>query len=359
MYENICIIIPSLNPDDKFIRVLDGLKEEGFSSFVLVDDGSDEMHQQPFLYAKNIPGSVVLKHDVNMGKGQAIKDAFNYIAEKMPETEYAITIDGDGQHTPKDTARLAEALMQRENDIVFGCRDFDSPNVPTHNRLGNIITAGVFKIFFGMNISDAQTGLRGFPRKYLLPLANDVEGTRYEYESNVLIYISENKIPFSEIKIETVYIDDNESSHFRPIADSFRIYKPILLKSTSLKYISSSVFCTIIDEVLFTILNFLFSGISILPLETLLTTGLARLCSSVCNYNINKDKVFHSDASVKSSAPKYFAMVAVQYGVSWLLCTLAFSLITETGLIRTLVKLLIDLFLFFVNYFIQKKWVFK
>ena len=111
--------------------------------------------------------------------------------------------------------RIAESMKEHPDDIVFGCRNFDEKQVPTRNKMGNKITAWVFKAFFGMQISDAQTGLRGFPRKYLKELI-DVEGERYEYESNMLMYMSEENIPFSEISIQTVYSDDNSGSDTRP-----------------------------------------------------------------------------------------------------------------------------------------------
>jgi len=357
VFDKIAIIIPSLNPDEKFIRVLDGMKDEGFNNFIIVDDGSDEEHQEPFLYAQNL-GCVVLKHEINLGKGQALKDAFNYVNSNMESIEAVITIDGDGQHTPNDAAKLA-SYLEENGKIVFGCRDFNLPNVPTHNKLGNKITASVFKLFFGMNISDAQTGLRGIPRKYLFEFANNIDGTRFEYESNVLIYMAENQIDFHEIKIETLYLDENKSSHFRPIQDSIRIYKPILSKSKTFKYILSSIIATIIDVTIFSVLNFYFNDIEILLLQTLLTTGTARIISSLTNYTINKKFVFHSDCNNGKALPKYIALALAHYCCSWLICTFLFSLMLREGFIRTILKLLVDLALFFLSYYFQNKWVFK
>jgi len=357
VFDNIAIIIPSLNPDDKFIRVLDGMKAQGFNNFLIVDDGSDELHQEPFLYANKF-GYTVLKHEVNLGKGQALKDAFNYVYSNMPDIKAVITIDGDGQHTAEDAVKLAQHLNENET-IVFGCRDFDAPNVPTHNKLGNKITAFTFKLLFGMNISDAQTGLRGIPRKYLFDFANNVEGTRFEYESNILIYMTEQNINFHEIKIQTLYLEENKSSHFRPFQDSIRIYKPILGKSKSFKFLISSALSTLVDETVFTILNKIFNSISVLILQTLLTTGLARISSAILNYTLNKKYVFKDNSSHRESALKYAILAIMQYCVSWLLCTLVFSLILKVGFIRTVLKIAIDFCLFILSYIIQKKWVFK
>jgi len=242
---------------------------------------------------------------------------------------------------------------------VFGSRDFNLPNVPLHNKLGNKITALTFKLLFGINISDAQTGLRGIPRKYLYEFANSVEGSRFEYESNILIYMSENDIAFDEIKIQTLYLDENKSSHFKPVQDAIRIYKPILSKSKPFKFFCSSIFSTLIDLILFTLFNSIFKNVNILILQTLITTGVARVISAIVNYSINKKIVFNSKEKTSKSAVKYFSLAIFQYCMSWLICTGAFSLISKTGILRTFIKLLIDFSIFIFSYFAQKKWVFS
>ena len=359
---DIAIIVPSLNPDWNLNRVVDGMTAAGFDKVILVDDGSDEAHKEPFRKAlEEHPECTLLVHEVNRGKGRAMKTAFAHIVDNMPEVTGAITIDGDGQHTPEDSIRIAEKMRECPDDIIFGCRNFDEEQVPFTNKIGNKITAWIFKAFFGMAISDAQTGLRGFPTKYLKRLIN-VEGERYEYESNMLMYMSEKKIPYSEIKIKTVYSDDNSGSHFNKVKDSIRIYKPIFQKATSLRYILSSAAGTVVDATAFTIFNSVFKNVSKIWLQTFLTTGLARIISAIVNYTLNYKWVFKSDASKTKSAAKYLTTAIVQYFASYLLCTLVFSLAAKVGIVgfgRTLLKLLVDGFLFFISYQVQKRWVFK
>lgn len=361
--KNIAIIVPSLDPDKNLNMVVDGMTAAGFNNIILVDDGSHEECKEPFRKAvSEHPQCVLLVHEVNRGKGCALKTAFAYILDNMPDVDGAITIDSDGQHTPEDAIRLADKMQECPDDIVFGCRNFDEEQVPFHNKIGNKITAGVFKAFFGMAISDAQTGLRGFPRKYLKELTEEVEGERYEYESNMLMYMSEKNIPFSEIKIKTLYIDDNSSSHFNVVKDSIRIYKPILAKATSFKYVISSALGTVIDATAFTILNSALRDISKIWVQTLLTTGISRLLSAIFNYVLNYKWVFKSNESMGKSAVKYFTTAICQYGASYVLCALVFSLAAKVGIVgfgRTILKLLVDFVLFIISYKVQKKWVFK
>ena len=78
-------------------------------------------------------------------------------------------------------------------------------------------------------IKDTQTGLRGFPINVLKNLI-DIKGNRFEYETNVLIGLVKNKIKISEVLIETVYINNNETSHFNRVKDSIDVLKTIIKK---------------------------------------------------------------------------------------------------------------------------------
>ena len=99
---SLAVVLPSLDPDAKFSGVVSGLVESGFRNIVIVDDGSDTEHQQWFAMAEEYPQCTVLHHGVNKGKGRALKTAFSYVLENIPDAEGVITIDGDGQHLLKD-----------------------------------------------------------------------------------------------------------------------------------------------------------------------------------------------------------------------------------------------------------------
>ena len=96
------VVLPSLNPNEKFDRVVDGLREAGFQRILIVDDGSNEQHQTHFRRAEAFPECTVIRHEVNKGKGRALKDGFIAVLKLFPDTEGVITIDGDGQHLTED-----------------------------------------------------------------------------------------------------------------------------------------------------------------------------------------------------------------------------------------------------------------
>ena len=221
--ERCVIVMPSLNPNEKFDRVLDGLLEAGFQHIVIVDDGSDAAHQKHFARARTFPECVVIPHLGNKGKGRALKDGFAAALARFPEAEGVITIDGDGQHLTQDIIACGNRMLEEKTQVVLGCRNFDLPGVPARSVAGNKTTSRMFRLY-GIKLSDTQTGLRAIPRQYLQRFCG-IAGDRFEYETNMLLKMKQWKIGFSEQPIETVYEDENVGSHYNAVKDSWRITK--------------------------------------------------------------------------------------------------------------------------------------
>ena len=221
--ERCVIVLPSLNPNEKFDRVLDGLLEAGFQHIVIVDDGSDAAHQKHFARARTFPECVVIPHLGNKGKGRALKDGFAAALARFPEAEGVITIDGDGQHLTQDIIACGNRMLEEKTQVVLGCRNFDLPGVPARSVAGNKTTSRMFRLY-GIKLSDTQTGLRAIPRQYLQRFCG-IAGDRFEYETNMLLKMKQWGIGFSEQPIETVYEDENAGSHYNAVKDSWRITK--------------------------------------------------------------------------------------------------------------------------------------
>ena len=347
---NISVVLPSLDPDDKLIAVIDGLLNAGFTDIILVNDGSKQENLHYFQTAATHPEVTLLHHEVNRGKGAALKTAFTWFLENRPGFAGVVTVDGDNQHHPEDT-RACALHMAESQHIVLGVRDFDQPDVPFKSRNGNKITSFVFKVFVGMIISDTQTGLRAIPRKDL-EILNTVSGDRFEYETNMLLQMSANRIPSGEIPIETVYIEENKTSHFRPVRDSLRIYGLII------KFISSSLIASVVDLGIFFLLSLLMPSTA----GTFTSTLIARICSSGVNYTVNKKAVFKSKQSVGKSLVRYYVLAA---GI-FVLSAAAMSLLTfilgmdegKYAWIKTLIKFVVDSILFLISFRVQREWVF-
>ena len=130
----LAIVLPSLDPDKKFAGVVDGLLGAEFRHIVIVDDGSNEEHKRFFRQAAEHPQCHILVHEVNLGKGAALKDAFAYVLKELPDIKGVITIDGDGQHLLPDIIACGEKMLELGDKVVLGCRDFNKPGIPPQVR---------------------------------------------------------------------------------------------------------------------------------------------------------------------------------------------------------------------------------
>ena len=348
------ILIPAYEPDEELISLTKRLKETGFA-VVVVNDGSGPAYDRIFDAVKDF--AHILVHERNKGKGAALKNAFRWFLENRPDAYGVVTVDGDNQHHPEDTRACCEHMLDT-GKVTLGCRDFSLPHVPSRSRFGNHTTSTIFKIFVGMTISDTQTGLRAIPRTALETLVN-IAGERFEYETNMLLAMKDNAIDFDEVKIRTVYIEENKSSHFRVIHDSWRIYKLIL--AHFFRYTASSIASFVIDSSMVFLLTKVLGSFLVDPLLSGISTVGARVVSSLINFFMNKKLVFQSKVSTGKAMLRYYALAVPQLIVQWLanqgLYTLLGITEQQAGL-RTVIHILVMCVLFLVSFTIQQRWVF-
>lgn len=348
----VTVIVPSLNPDEKLRLVVEGLTAHGFDDILIVNDGSDAAHLPNFPSPAEFPHIEILTHPVNRGKGAALKTAFAHFLATRVGRVGVVTVDGDNQHCPEDVLACAEVLCAIPRNLILGVRDFSLPDVPARSRKGNRITSGVFAVLCGMKISDTQTGLRAISAEHL-PTMLAVEGDRFEYETNMLLELKRAHIKWTEVPIRTVYIEENKTSHFRPIVDSWRIYKLIL------KFVLSSAAGTIVDLGVFYLLGLIF-GLAQSNATIWIYTAIARLLSSLTNFALNRRVVFRNNDRVGATMLRYYCLAIPQMLVSaFLVDRLAWGLAQNGGkFVVTLVKAAVDTVLFFISFQIQKNWVF-
>ncbi len=340
--EDIYIIVPTLEPEEEimlpFIRNL--LNE--FEHVVVVNDGSSNIHDNFFKKLEKL-GCIVLKHHKNFGKGRALKNAINYILSNCDDVSGVVTCDSDGQHSIKDIKKVAKELLENDDALVLGVRDFESDNVPKKSKLGNKITRNIFKVFIGMDITDTQTGLRGMS-KHVMELFSDLDGERYEYETKMLIACKELDVKIKEVEIETIYLNNNAASHFNPVKDSIKIYKLFS------KHLLLALLTYLLDIILFLI----FFNIIDIPSRILASTIIARIISSIFSYGINSKLKFKNLSS--SILFKYYVLSVIQMFISGCFIAYLYNLNNNNLII---IKIIVDLIIWFVNFAIQSAFRYK
>lgn len=345
---NVTAIIPAFNPDKKLHVILENLIQAGFNHIIVVDDGTEDKYVKFFDKIKNNSAYVFLHHNKNLGKGRALKTAFNYFLDNFPDDIGVVTIDADNQHKIKDVYSCTEELIKNPEALILGVRNFDLNVVPRKSSMGNKITSFAFRAFCGLKISDTQTGLRAIPKKFVETLINTV-GERFEFETNMLLETKNLNIPIQEVKIETVYIDGNTRSNFNPLLDSFSIYAVIF------KFICSSFASIICDYFLFVALSQIFANLGP-AISLFIGTVSARIFSSMINFSLNKRVVFKSHAKLKYVIFKYYLLA----GLIMLFSYFGIYFLSTRLYIPTIIsKAITDVLLFLISFRMQIKWVFN
>lgn len=335
------VVIPVYEPEECLKRLVEENVQSG-QKVVLVDDGSAAGYAPVF---EELSGQAeVLHHRKNLGKGAAIRTALAWIQAHEQDYDVVGIMDGDGQHLTEDMGHLLWEADRNPGSLILGVRSVGK-KMPLRSRFGNLLTRTVFHMLSGTRISDTQSGLRAFSVKWI-PRFLEVQGDRYEYETNQLLCCVEEGITVKEIPVQTVYKDqENSTSHFRVLRDSIRIYGEFF------KFAGSSLAGFAVDYVLFGLLVFL------LPdgrMELLTANFAARVVSASFNYCLNSRLVFRQKETV-SSALSYLALA----GSIFVLNSLFLSFYTEiVGLPNMAAKLFTEISLFVISFLVQKKMIF-
>jgi len=210
------VIIPVYNHEQRITDVIRQALELGLPLFV-VDDGSTD--RTPDLIG-SIKGISVIRHPVNLGKGAALLTGF--AAAVAQGCEWAITLDGDGQHRPKDAMSLMLAAGDGRRVIVIGRREgMTGKNVPWTSRFGRGFSNFWVWVAGGPLITDSQSGFRLYPLPEALHL--DIKATRYQFEVEILVKARQKGINTIEAPVQVVYQARGvRVSHFQPWLDFWR-----------------------------------------------------------------------------------------------------------------------------------------
>lgn len=330
------VLIPAYQPDARLVALVRALTVP----VLVVDDGSGPEYTSVFRQAATV-GAVVVRHPFNRGKGAALRTGLSEAARRWPGTA-VVTADADGQHTPTDIARVAQRLDSAgDAAIVLGSRAFTG-TVPARSRFGNAVSRTLFGIATGAPVQDTQTGLRGYPAA-LLDWVRSLPGDRFEYEFTVLLRARRAGIELVDVPIQTVYLDGNASSHFRPLIDSVRVYAPLL------RFAASALLAFVIDTVA---LMALYAATGWL----LGSVVAARLLSASINFAVNRGAVFRAarEVPVRIAAVRYASLAALILAANFGVLTA----LVDVGVPTLAAKIVTDATLFVVSYAVQRAVVF-
>ncbi|MDB5333170.1 MAG: dolichol-phosphate mannose synthase [Phycisphaerales bacterium] len=222
MRQRICCIIPCYNVGEFCAPVIRECAGH-VGRIVVVDDGStDETAEHLRAAQAEFPDIVhVLTLAPNQGKGVALVRGFRHALGKT-DCDVIVTIDGDGQHRPGDIPRVARPCLEGRADFVIAQRQFP-PSTPARSRVGNNLSTAMLSAAYRHTPRDTQCGLRAHTRAYVREVLEVVEGNRYETEARIIMLALRWGRRIGQVPVPAIYHGRNESSHYRPLADSLRI----------------------------------------------------------------------------------------------------------------------------------------
>lgn len=198
--EKIVVCIPSFNPTDVLLSLVDELLKYPFYKIIVVDDGSDASSQFVFDALRKKAQVIVLSYCQNEGKGKALKTAFLHIIKNYYPISGVLTCGADGQHAMDDIVQIAENASIFEDGIILGVRKFSSDQLSIVPRLQSIAMNALFGLLFKKRIIDIQSGLRYYPKMHLSWLLS-IKANSHYFDLHTLIEAIDRKIPIYELPI--------------------------------------------------------------------------------------------------------------------------------------------------------------
>jgi len=354
--ERLALVIPVYEPTAELKILIKNLflqsqpeSNPSFDLVVIVNDGSGPEYQEIFQSIQmDFPSNKIriLHHAVNLGKGAALKTAFNFLLVEEPNLKGVLTADADGQHRVEDILSLArEFASSSGHDLIIGSRSIAKSareDVPMRSRLGNLLTRWVFALLVGPRIFDTQSGLRAVP-KVLLPTLLELRSDRYEFELEMLVVARRVGVGVREIPAHQIYFDKNQGSHFNPLMDSLRIYFVLL------RFVFSSAVTQLLDTIFFSLV--FWSGLSLLPSQ-----AVGRVGGVSVNFILNRRFVFKSKQKIHLELIRFLLLVIGMMFVSYALIQF-FHQVWDLPVIAS--KFAAEGLLFVASFSIQRLFVFR
>jgi len=208
------VVIPALNAERSVGAVVRESKLVN-ADVLVIDDGSSDRTGEMARDA----GALVIRHDVNKGKGAALKTGFAYALENG--FEVVVTLDADGQHLPHEISKFMTAYEETGGDLIIGGRAHLFPQMLPRRRFANRFSARSIAFASKTGVTDSQSGFRLYSAHLLRNVRLRTNG--FDLESEVIVYAGCRRFKVVTIPIELGFVDGLSTSHYKPLADTLRI----------------------------------------------------------------------------------------------------------------------------------------
>tara|TARA_B100001167_G_scaffold182670_1_gene140651 strand:+ start:730 stop:1617 length:888 start_codon:yes stop_codon:yes gene_type:complete len=286
---SILVCIPAFNEGKVIDKVIKNCLK--FSDKVVVcDDGSTDNTSE---VADNA-GVDVIRHEKNIGKGEALRSLFKFAAHS--KNDIIVTIDGDGQFLPEEIPKLVKGIEENKSDIVVGYRFDDTADMPDYRKFGNKMLDKMTNMVQELSVRDTQSGFRAYSKKVIEVIDFKMKG--FGADAEILIDATKKGFRLTEEKITVIYDTGTKTSTKNPISHSGEVitslFEMIAIKSP-LKFVGVPGVIMIVVGIYFTInvaVTFNEIGYFSIPFTligaTCLALGLILFLMSILLFSVSK-----------------------------------------------------------------------
>jgi glycosyltransferase involved in cell wall biosynthesis len=211
-----CVLIPTYNNSKTIESVIQSTMEY-CDDIIVINDGCTDNTKE---ILSRYPSLQIVSHPVNKGKGLGLRNGFSRAVHLG--FNYAISIDSDGQHYPKDFIVFLDKIEEKPGSLIIGARNMTVENVPGKSTFGNKFSNFWFWAETGITLPDTQSGFRLYPIQRLKKIW--LFTTKFELEIEVIVKAAWRGIPVISVPVSVYYAPAGERvSHFVPSRDSTRI----------------------------------------------------------------------------------------------------------------------------------------
>ncbi|MEP6738786.1 MAG: glycosyltransferase family 2 protein [Caldimonas sp.] len=216
-WDGVWIAIPAYNEERK-IRDLAEAALALCPRVIVIDDGSSDataacLHDLPL---------TLLRHAFNRGKAASLRSAFGHALAH--EARCVVTLDGDGQHDPRDMPNLLAVWQRWPDRLVIGSRLHDRSRFPPARYAANRFACFWISWAAGHPIADSQSGFRVYSREVMeIAMSERVRWGHFTLESEILIEAARQGHATLAVAIPGRYPDDARPSHYRAVLDTAKI----------------------------------------------------------------------------------------------------------------------------------------
>lgn len=214
MTEKVLAIIPALNAERTLLPVIVEARRQ-IEPVLVIDDGSSDRTGE----VAREGGAIVLRHDVNRGKGAALKTGFAWALEHGYDG--VITLDADGQHLAREIPKFLQERERGGGDLIIGGRSHLFAEMLPRRRNANRFSAWCIARASGANITDSQSGFRFYSANLLRSL--ELRANGFDLESEVIVRAGREGLRIVTIPIDLGFVDGIATSHYKPFEDTVRI----------------------------------------------------------------------------------------------------------------------------------------